>query len=501
MLVNFILPTLTLITSTGTPEMTYDETLRFLYSLEKFGIRFGLENISLTLNLLQNPHQKFKSIHIAGTNGKGSTAAMIASILQHAGYKTALYTSPHLQDFRERIRINGFMIPEEDVIELTERINYELRITNYELRTQNSIQLTFFEFTTAMAFLYFAREKVDFAVVEVGMGGRLDATNVLNPVLSIITEIDIEHTEHLGEDIKSITREKGGITKDYGTVILSSSKQDVIETIESLCKEKNAKLYRIGKDYVGEKENTDIHSQQFKFIDRYNEIRNPQSAIQNIEIPLLGKYQIINASTAVKAALILPSIIPSLQKGGSRGRIKIDESAVREGLKNVKWNGRLEIVSENPIIILDGAHNPAAARALSEELEKIKGQGSRVRSQGKNSKLILIIGILKDKDYKGIISFLAPIADYIIIAKPKTLRAREPEDLKTESLKYPPPPASPHKWGRNKVGGLMERVVIIEEISEAVKKVKSLVNADDIICITGSFFTVGEARKIFDLQN
>ena len=438
--------------------MTYDETIKFLYSLEKFGIKLGLESISNLLVLLNDPHQKFKSIHIAGTNGKGSTAAMIASILQCAGYKTALYTSPHLQDFRERIRINGFMIPEEDVIELTKIIRN--RIYNHSERF-----LTFFEFTTAMAFLYFAREKVDFAVVEVGMGGRLDATNTLNPVVSIITEIDIEHTEHLGEDIKSITAEKGGIIKDYGTVILSSSKQDVIETIESICKEKNAKLYRIGKDYIGEKENTDIHFQQFKF--REMSLRGKAEAISHsFEIPLLGKYQIINASTAIEISLILK------EKG-----FKIDESAIREGLKNVKWQGRFEIVSENPIIILDGAHNPAAAKVLSEELEKIKGQGSRVRGQGKNSKLILIIGILKDKDYKRIISFLAPIVDYIIIAKPKTPRVREPEDLKIESLKY------------------TDKVEIIEDISEAVKKARSLASTDALICITGSFFTVGEARK------
>jgi len=474
--------------------MNYNETLEYLYSLEKFGIKLGLENISLTLNLLQNPHQKFKSIHIAGTNGKGSTAAMTASILQHAGYKTALYTSPHLQDFRERIMINRVMIPEGDVVELTEIIRS--RIYNH-----SELSLTFFEFTTAMAFLYFAKEKVDFAVIEVGMGGRLDATNVLNPVLSIITEIDIEHTEHLGEDIKSIAREKGGIIKEKGTVILSSNKDDAVETIESICKDKQAKLYRIEKDFGFRIIEYGMRSSKFVF-------HNPQSAIHNFKIPLLGKYQIINASTAIKASLILPSLIPPLQRGGSRGGVKIDEFAIREGLKNVKWSGRLEIVSENPIIILDGAHNPAAAKVLSEELKKLKyrSQKPEVRSQ---NKLILVIGILKDKDYKGIISFLAPISDYIIIAKPKTLRVREPEDLKIESLKYPPPPAggwgrgpqTPHKWGRNKVGGLMERVVIIEDISEAVLRAKNLASTDDLICITGSFFTVGEARKIFNLQN
>ena len=468
--------------------MIYDETINYLYSLEKFGIRLGLENISLTLNLLQNPHHKFKSIHIAGTNGKGSTAAMIASILQCAGYKTALYTSPHLQDFRERIRINGFMIPEEDVIELTEIIRN--RIYNH-----SELSLTFFEFTTAMAFLYFAREKVDFAVVEVGMGGRLDATNVLNPVLSIITEIDIEHTEHLGEDIKSITREKGGIIKENGITILSSNKTDVVEVIESICKEKNAKLYRNEKDFGFRIIECGMRGSRFEF-------HNPQSVIRNYEIPLLGKYQITNASTAIKASLILPSLIPPLQRGGSRRGVKIDESAIREGLKNVKWHGRLEIASENPIIILDGAHNPAAAKTLAEELKGLKDRRQKTpvcRSTGREDrrqkKLILIIGILKDKDYKGIISFLAPISDYIIIAKPKTPRAREPKDLKTESLKYPPPPASSHKWGRNKVGGLMESVVIIENISDAISKARSIVSDNDIICITGSFFTVGEARK------
>ena len=461
--------------------MTYDETIKFLYSLEKFGIKLGLESISNLLVLLNDPHQKFKSIHIAGTNGKGSTAAMIASILESAGYKTALYTSPHLQDFRERIRINGVMIPEEDVIELTELIRN--RIYNH-----SELSLTFFEFTTAMAFLYFAREKVDFAVVEVGMGGRLDATNVLNPVLSIITEIDIEHTEHLGEDIKSITREKGGIIKENGTVILSSHKPDVIETIESICKDKQAKLYRIQKDFIGERENTDIHSQQFKFIDSHLEIFNLQSSIFNLKIPLLGKYQIINASTAIKASLILPSLIPPLQRGGSRGGVKIDESAIREGLKNVKWQGRLEIVAENPIIILDGAHNPAAAKVLSEELREFKyGKATKnsyplageEKGEGavKGRRLILIIGILKDKDYKGIISFLAPLSDYIIIIKPKSPRSRAPEDLKTESLKY------------------TDKAEVIEDISDAVSKARSIVSNNDIICITGSFFTVGEARK------
>jgi dihydrofolate synthase/folylpolyglutamate synthase len=445
--------------------MTYVETIKFLYNLERFGIKLGLENISIILNLFDNPHKKFKSIHIAGTNGKGSTAAMTASILQYAGYKTGLYTSPHLQDFRERIMVNGAMIPEEDVVELAEMMRNKTQ-------EAGDLQLTFFEFTTAMAFLHFSREMVDFAVVEVGLGGRLDATNVLNPVLSIITEIDIEHTDYLGEDIKSIAREKGGIIKDSGTVILSSNKTDVVEVIESICKDKKARLYRISKDFIGERENTDIHSQHFNFIEM--SLRGKAEAISHsFEIPLLGRHQIINASTAIKAALILPSLIPPLQRGGSRGGVKIDESAISEGLKNVQWSGRLEIFSENPLIILDGAHNLAAAKALSEELKRMRNSEFGIQIHN----IILVIGILKDKDFKGIISFLAPIADYIIIVKPKTLRSRKPDDLKDEFLKH------------------TEGVEIIEDIPAAISKAKNLASMNDLICITGSFFTVGEAIK------
>ncbi len=444
--------------------MTYVETIDYLYSLERFGIRLGLENISNILNLLDNPHRKFETIHIAGTNGKGSTAAMTASILQHAGYKTGLYTSPHLQDFMERIMINGVMIPENDVVELTKKIRSKLKGQGSWVRGQEKDKLapcplplnpTFFEFTTAMAFLYFAEEMVDFAVVEVGMGGRLDATNVLNPVLSIITEIDIEHTEHLGGDIRTIAMEKGGIIKEKGTVILSSCKREAIEAIEAVCKEKHARLYRIERDFG-------IRISECGMSNTIFEFRNPQSAIPNLKIPLRGKYQPINASTAVMAAHILA------EKG-----FTIGESAIREGLKNVRWNGRFEVVSEEPLIILDGAHNPAAAKMLADELKAIKGQ-----SQEEESKLILIIGILKDKDFRGIISSLAHLADYVIIVRPKSDRTREPGDLKNEFLKY------------------ISDAEVIEDIPDAISKAKHIAGKDDIICITGSFFTIGEARNI-----
>jgi dihydrofolate synthase/folylpolyglutamate synthase len=203
-------------------------------------------------------------------------------------------------------------------------------------------------------------------------------------------------------------------------------------------------------------------------------LRGKAEAISHsFEIPLLGTHQIINASTAIKAALILPSLIPPLQRGGSRGGVKIDESAISEGLKNVQWSGRLEIFSENPLIILDGAHNPAAAKALSEELKRMRNSEFGIQIHN----IILVIGILKDKDFKGIISLLAPIADYIIIVKPKTLRSRKPDDLKDEFLKH------------------TEGVEIIEDIPAAISKAKNLASMNDLICITGSFFTVGEAIK------
>ncbi|MBI3813231.1 MAG: hypothetical protein HY279_02010 [Nitrospinae bacterium] len=387
--------------------MTYAKAIDYLYSLERFGIKLGLENISHILNSLNNPHRKFKAIHIAGTNGKGSTAAMTASILQHAGYKTGLYTSPHLQDFRERIMINGAMIPEEEVMELTERIRCKMQDARCKKQEDQylqpatcNLQLTFFEFTTAMAFLYFAEEMVDFAVVEVGMGGRLDATNVLNPVLSVITEIDIEHTEHLGGDIRTIAIEKGGIIKEKGTVILSSCKTEAIEAIEAICKEKHAKMYRIGSDFTAEMEHRNSIGQWFKFLN----LQPSAFSLQPLCIPLLGKYQIANASTAVMAAYILT------EKGFITGET--------------------------------------------------------------------------DKDFRGIIDFLSPTANYVIIVRPKSDRSSEPEDLKNEFLKY------------------IKDVEVIEDIPDAVSKAKGIAGRDDIICITGSFFTIGEARGyIKEMQN
>src|SRR3989338_8619433 len=393
--------------------MIYAETLNYLYGLERFGIRLGLENISAVLHRLDNPHHQFNSIHITGTNGKGSTAVMIASILQSAGYKTGLYTSPHLQDFRERIMVNNIMIPEKDVIKLTGLIKGEMN---------ESSPLTFFEFTTIMAFLYFSKEKVDFAVVEVGMGGRLDATNVVNPIVSIITEVDIEHTDHLGKNIKSITREKGGIIKNNGVVILSSLKRDVIETIESICNERHAKFYRIGRHFSSEIICSNIKYQRFKF-------KNADYFLDKLEILLPGEHQIVNASTSVETALIL-------KKGG----FKIGAGVIRKGLKGVKL--------------------------LAGELKKIN-----------YNKHILILGILKDKDSDGIISFLAPIANHIIIVKPKTPRSSNTQDLKMKALKY------------------LEMVEIIEDISDAISKAINMADSKDLICITGSFFTVGEALK------
>lgn len=419
--------------------MIYDETLNYLYGLERFGIRLGLENISAVLHRLDNPHHQFNSIHITGTNGKGSTAVMIASILQSAGYKTGLYTSPHLQDFRERIMVNNIMIPEKDVIKLTGLIKVEM---------SESSPLTFFEFITIMAFLYFSKEKVDFAVVEVGMGGRLDATNVVNPIVSIITEVDIEHTDHLGKNIKSITREKGGIIKNNGVVILASLKRDVIETIESICNERHAKFYRIDRHFSGEIIYGDIKYQRFKF-------KNADYFLDKLEIPLLGRHQIVNASTAVETALILKK----------RG-FKIGEGAIRKGLKGVKLKGRLEILRNNPFIVVDVAHNPSAAKILAGELKKIN-----------YNKLILILGILKDKDSGGIISFLAPIANHIIIVKPRTPRSSNPQNLKMKAMKY------------------IKMVEIIEDISDAISRAINTADKKDLICITGSFFTVGEALE------
>lgn len=443
----------------------YNYAFKYLYSLEKYGIRLGFERIKTLLKHLGNPQDKLNIIHVAGTNGKGSTAAITASILIKAGYKVGLYTSPHLVRFNERIRIDGKEIPDKNIAELVERIR------------DSDQNYTFFEFTTAMAFLYFAEEKVDFAVMEVGLGGRLDATNVGRSLVSIITNIAKDHEAVLGNRIKDIAFEKGGIIKRGGILISAETKQAALGILRNECRKKRAVLYRLNKDFFIENPLVPIlkwEDNQSSTLKKKGEMgfafKGRRWFYQGLTLNLLGRHQYLNAACALAALEILE------EKGFS-----ISESAVRKGLHGVSWKGRLECISKKPLIILDCAHNPAGAAVLRDALLDL-----RMKNKNNKSKIILVLGVMADKDIKGILSILVPIADMVILTCPQLERAASLDLL----YKHVPAYIKLEKAGRYK-----DRLRLIEGVKDACLYAMAEAAADDMICITGSVFTAGEAKK------
>ena len=317
------------------------ETLDYLYGLTRFGMKLGLEVITKLLNELDNPQFKFKSIHLAGTNGKGSVAAYLNSILQEAGYKVGMYTSPHLVKFNERIKINNQEISDEELVKLTELIK------------SKQSAATFFEFTTALAFLYFAEKKVDFVIAETGMGGRLDATNVLKPEISVITNISFDHQKHLGDSLEEIAYEKACIIKEISKVVLGED--NFKEVFEKKCEENNSKLF------VAEE--------------------------QEIKTPLLGEHQQENANTAVKVAKLL----------------RIPNETIKLGIENTLWPGRLQYISKN--ILIDCAHNVAGIKKLREFVLKLA------------NRKVLVLGMAEDKEIAEMVRLIAPLFEKVIITQ------------------------------------------------------------------------------------
>ena len=433
---------------------TYTEALDYIYDLTKYGIKLGLNNIKYLLFLLGDPHKKIKIIHVAGTNGKGSTASFISSILQSDGYKVGLYTSPHLVDFTERININNKQINRKKVSELLERIKPFIEKV---AQTPSYGHPTFFEVITSLAFLYFFEEQVDFLVLEVGLGGRLDATNVCEPLISVITHIDYDHMDKLGNSLEEITREKGGIIKPERTVISSKQYREAQNEIKRIADEKNSLIYSSGKEINYEIVKSDIKGVVFDLEGIYHNFKN-------LHTPLLGRHQADNATTAIAA-------VEALKISG----IDISQKAIRAGLEKVKWTGRLEVIQNNPTLLLDGAHNPNGVKIMLQALEEIFSY----------QRLILVLGICTDKDYKKMIQILAPNADLIIATKAKTPRAAPPQTIVKEAAQY---------INENKI-------MVTKNIPQAINCALSNSKEDDLICITGSLYTVGEAKRYFRNKN
>lgn len=408
----------------------------YLTSLNVNKIHFGLKAITKLLACLGNPHDSYKTILIAGTNGKGSTAAMISSILCSAGYKVGLYTSPHLVDVRERIVVNGKKIA---LNEFNRTIAY--------IKNKIEQPVTYFEFLTAAAFVYFKNSKIDIAVLEIGLGGRLDATNVCRPIASVITNIDFDHTAYLGNTLESITCEKAGIIKKNGICVTAAKQKKVLEILGNLCLRRRAKLYCLGRDIKIKKQKDDFIA--------YKGLRRN---INNLKIPLRGDHQLCNA------ALALASIELCEKKG-----LIIDDKAIFAGLKNTHWEARMEILHYRPLFLLDGAHNPAGIDVLCRSLKK----------DFSFQRLILIFGVLGDKDYRRMLRKIVPLASIIILTQIKTSRAVPVNDIMEAVRK------------------LGYTAIITKDVNHAVKKALTLARKQDLICATGSFYLAGEVKQAF----
>ncbi|MDD2689649.1 MAG: bifunctional folylpolyglutamate synthase/dihydrofolate synthase [Candidatus Omnitrophica bacterium] len=454
--------------------MTYLQALKYLESFinyEKitsypYKESLKLERIKNFLEILGNPQDYLKCIHIAGTKGKGSTCAFIAYILREAGYRVGLYTSPHLSDFRERIRILNHpadapgrhrpgkefegMILKKELAGLIERLKPLIERYN---RKSAFGALSFFEVYTSLAFIYFREKKVDIAVLETGLGGRLDATNVIEPLVCAITPISYEHTQKLGNALKEIATEKAGIIKNHQPpatshqpiVITAMQEKEAIEVIRKKCKEVDAKLFEMGRQIQYETNG----GKDLKIKGIFGEY-------QNLRLRLLGQHQLVNATLAVSAIEALRFC-----------NINVGIGAIKKGLYNTIWPGRCEIVSKKPLVILDGAQNTASAKALKET----------IRDKFRYKKLILVLGISKDKDIKGICSEFYDLTDEVILTKANNPRATEPESL------------AEYFSGKN--------AYLTTNIKEAIKLAKQKAKEKDLVLITGSLFVVGEARELW----
>ncbi len=417
----------------------YNECLDSMYGMRRFGIVLGLSTIGNILDGLGNPQQTFSAIHIAGTNGKGSVASALATILRMAGYRVGLYTSPHLVRFNERICINGRPISDDAVVASWKAI----KSVHHGDR-----EPTFFEFSTAMAFYTFAREKVDYAVIETGMGGRLDATNVVSPILSIITNISLEHKTYLGSTIAAISAEKAGIIKPGIPVITGVSQRSAKAVIEKTASGFSAPIFMKGRDFRVRR--TDHKCFSYFGIDHH---------WKGMQTSLMGGHQVDNTSLTLAACEII-----------MHNQDRLSKDHIQSGLIKNRWPGRLEVVSQKPYVILDGAHNLMAARRLSRFLKDTLA-GRRIT---------MVAGILDDKPYAAILKDLVAPCSRLIITRPRIDRSLPLKTLEAAAIP------------------LIADIEIVSDVGDAVRHALATSGPDDAVCIAGSLYVVGEAKAALE---
>ncbi len=425
--------------------MTYAEALDYLHSLYRFGSRLGLERVRRLLELCGNPQESVRAVHVAGTNGKGSVTAMVASILREAGYKTGMYISPYLEHFTERIQVNGKEIARRRVAELVTRVRPlvdAMVAEGYEHPTE-------FEVVTALAFLHYAEESTDLVALEVGLGGRFDATNTVNSLVSVITNISFDHMDRLGTTLPQIAYEKAGIIGERGTVVTGAS-GEALKVIEDTAAQRCARLIVVGRDVTFDEVSSDHRRQLLN-------VRSLSHDYRELEISLIGRHQQANAATAVAA-------VEALAWSG----YQVVPAAVRSGLARARWPGRLEILGRDPMVLIDGAHNADGARVLAEALRDIVP----------HRKLVLVLGLLGDKCVRDILSQLVPLADEVVVTRPVSPRALAPEVLAREVAAFDRP-----VWAS-------------ESIAAAVEYALSRTGPGDAVCIAGSLYLIGHVRGL-----
>lgn len=428
--------------------MNYNEAISYINDKDKLGSKLGLDKIRKLLEILGNPQDELEFIHLAGTNGKGSTSAYLSTCLMEAGYSVGLFTSPFLERFNERISLDGLSIPDDDLSRLTSKVRKAIST----MLDEGFEHPTTFEIVTAIAFLYFKEEGPDYVVLEVGLGGRYDSTNIIKkPVASVITTIAFDHVNELGDTLPKIAYQKAGIIKEEGLVVSYPQDDEVIEVLKDVTEEKDAELI-FSNNNVEILEETDRGS---KFNFQYGE-----NKFLDAEISMLGEYQIYNATLAITTLLALRD----------RGIIEISNEEIYKGIYKTKWKARLEVLSRDPIFLIDGAHNLQGARNLSKALELFD-----------YDKLILGVSILKDKDVESMLDQIVPLADTVIATEVYMPRKLSAEDLGKKLNKY------------------KKDVIVEKDIRQAILKAISLAGEDDMIVFGGSLYLVGEVRTIVNL--
>jgi len=422
--------------------MNYQQAWDYLDSLQFHKIKLGLDAMRLFMARVHHPEQQLKTVHVAGTNGKGSVSVTLLTLLTGAGYRVGLYTSPHLSSVRERFRIGNTYISEETFARIATQIREVL----------GEEKITYFEFTTAIAFLWFAEEKLDLVVLETGLGGRLDATNIITPLVSIITNISMDHEAYLGNTISAVAAEKAGIIKKSVPVVTAVKTDAGLTEVLAVCKEKDTSLYRYEEDFCS-----------IRNADKSWQWRMSDISYKALHCSMKGDYQIENASLALATLQLL-----------QQHNFQADESTIREGLASVHWPGRLESFSQNYAgnkinYLLDGAHNPAGVASLVKTLKE----------ECSYKRLIVIWGAMADKDLQKTLALVAKLANIIVLTKPDGERSAEPELLlKNIPLVY------------------KEKCKLHPTVESAISFAEGLATPEDLILIAGSLYLVGASRKI-----